>query len=231
ETGNYNQFWIVERTFDDRTSLIVDPADGKIPALTEAGQRRMDARAAHEAAHPADSYTDRINSDRCITFGVPFIQAGYNGYFQIVQNADHVVVLQEMAHEARIIPLDDRPQLDDNVRQWMGEPRGRWEDDVLVVETSNFSAKSNFRGSNENLHLTERFQRVGPETLQWDVTVNDPTHWTQPWTVSILMAKSAEPIFEYACHEGNYAMEGILRGHRLLEAEAAGETYVDDRVN
>ncbi|HIG43233.1 MAG: hypothetical protein ABGY96_21885 [bacterium] len=225
ETGNYNQFWIVERTFDERTSLVVDPPDGKIPALTEDGQRRLDAAVAYAEAHPADSYTDRINSDRCITFGVPFMQAGYNGYFHIVQNANHVVVIQEMAHEARIIPLDDSAGLDDNTRQWTGDSRGRWEDDVLVVETKNFSAKSNFRGSSDNLQLVERFERVSQEVLRWDITVNDSTHWTSPWTVSMLLSQSEEPIFEYACHEANYSMKGILRGHRLLEAEARGEVY------
>lgn len=223
ETGNYNQFWIVERTFDERTSLVVDPPGGKIPALTEEGQRRMDVAEAYAKAHPADSYTDRINSDRCITFGVPFIQAGYNGYFQITQNATHVVVMQEMAHEPRIIPLDGSPGLNDSIRQWTGDPRGRWEGDALVVETRNFSSKSNFLGSSENLHLVERFQRVAEDTLKWDITVNDPTHWTKPWTVSLLLSLSKEPIFEYACHEANYAMAGMLGGHRLLEAEARGE--------
>lgn len=221
-TGNYNQFWVVRRTFDERTSLVVDPPDGKIPPLTPEGQKSFDDAVAYAKAHPADSYTDRINSDRCITYGVPFIYAGYNGYFEIVQTPDHVVVMQEMIHEARIIPLDGRPVLDNDVRQWSGDPRGHWEDDVLVVETKNFSTQSNFRGSSENLHLVERFSRVGPETLQWDVTVSDPTHWTKPWTLSILMTKSDAPIFEYACHEGNYAMEGILAGFRMEEAKAAG---------
>ena len=220
-TGNYNQFWIVKRTFDERTSLVVDPPDGRIPALTAQGQKLADANKAYAEAHPADSYTDRINSDRCITFGTPFVAAGYNGYFQIVQSADHVVVMQEMAHEARVIPLDGRPALEDDIQHWIGEPRGRWEDDVLVVETRNFSPKSYFMGSTENLHLVERFSRVGPDTLQWDVTITDPTYWTKPWTVSILMEKSKDPIFEYACHEGNYSMEGILAGHRADEARAA----------
>ena len=223
-TGNYNQFWVVKRTFDERTSLVVDPPDGKIPVLTTEGQRRLDAAAAYSKSHPADSYVDRINSDRCITVGVPFIGAGYNGYFQIVQTPDHVVILAEMMHEARVIPLTAQTPLDASVRQWTGDPRGRWEDDVLVVETRNFSPHSNFRGSSDNLHLLERFSRVGPETLQWDVTITDPTHWSKPWTVSILMQQSAEPIFEYACHEGNYSMQGVLAGHRADEAKAASMT-------
>jgi len=220
-TGNYNQFWVVKRTFDERTSLVVDPPDGKIPALTPDGQKRFDAAKAYAEAHPADSYTDRINSDRCITYGVPFVAAGYNGYFQIAQTADHVVVMQEMMNDARVIPLIAGAQLGEDVRQWNGDSRGYWEDDVLVVETKNFSTKSNFMGSSDNLNLLERFSRVGPETLQWDLTISDPTHWSKPWTVSILMEKSAEPIFEYACHEGNYSMEGILAGHRADEAKAA----------
>jgi hypothetical protein len=120
-TGNYNQFWIVKRTFDERTSLVVDPPDGKIPPLTAEGQKRFDAAKAYSEAHPADSYTDRINSDRCITYGVPFIYAGYNGYFQIAQTADHVVIVQEMMNDARVIPLDGRSRLDDSVRQWNGD--------------------------------------------------------------------------------------------------------------
>jgi hypothetical protein len=223
-TGNYNQFWIVKRTFDERTSLVVDPPDGMIPALTAEGQVRFDAAKAYAKAHPADSYTDRINSDRCITFGVPYVAAGYNGYFQIAQTPDHVVVMQEMMNDSRVIPVAGGSSLDDRVRQWNGDPRGHWEDDVFVVETKNFSANSNFKGSSENLHLMERFSLVGPETLQWDLTISDATHWSKPWTMSILMEKSAEPIFEYACHEGNYAMEGILAGHRADEAKAAGTT-------
>ncbi|MCZ6642706.1 MAG: hypothetical protein O7F71_14095 [Gammaproteobacteria bacterium] len=222
-TGNYNHFWVVERDFDNRTSLIVDPPDGKIPALTPAAEKRSTARIAYRAEHPADSYTDRINSDRCITYGVPFLGAGYNGYFQISQTPDHVLILQEMIHEARVIPLDGRPHLDPAIRQWTGDPRGHWEGDTLVVETKNFSSKSRFRQAGKNLHLLERFTRTGPDTLQWHLTISDPTTWTKPWTVVILLAKSEDDIFEYACHEGNYAMEGILSGARSDEmAQSVG---------
>ncbi|MCZ6616993.1 MAG: hypothetical protein O7E57_02580 [Gammaproteobacteria bacterium] len=222
-TGNYNHFWVVERDFDNRTSLVVDPPDGKIPALTPEAEQRTEARRAYLEEHPADSYTDRINSDRCITYGVPFLGAGYNGYFQVSQTPDTVVILQEMIHEARVIPLDGRPHLDPAIRQWTGDPRGRWEGDTLVVETSNFSSKSRFLQSSENLQLLERFTRTGPETLQWRLTITDPTTWIKPWSVEILLSKSEDDIFEYACHEGNYAMEGILAGARSDEmAQGAG---------
>ena len=219
-TGNYNHFWVVDREFDNRTSLIVDPSDGKKPPLTPEATKRAEELVAYREAHPADSYVDRLNSDRCITYGVPFVGAGYNGYFQIVQNATHVVVTQEMIHESRVIPVDDRPPLDSAIRQWTGDPRGHWEGDTLVVETQNFSPNSAFFESGENLHLTERFTRTAPDTLEWAVTVNDPTTWTKPWTAVLLLAKSEDDIFEYACHEGNYAMEGILAGHRQEEQAA-----------
>ncbi len=221
-TGNYNHFWVVDRDFDNRTSLIVNPPDGKKPPLTPEAAERTEALVAYREAHPADSYTDRLNSDRCITYGVPFVMAGYNGYFQIVQNATHVIITQEMIHESRIIPVDDRPPLDSAIRQWMGDPRGHWEGDTLVVETRNFSPNSVFFESGENLHLTERFTRTAPDTLEWAVTVNDSTTWTKPWTAVVLLTQSEDDIFEYACHEGNYAMEGILAGHRQEEQAAGG---------
>ena len=159
---------------------------------------------------------------------VPRLGAGYNSYFQIVQTPDYVVILQEMIHEARIIPLDGRPSLAPAIRQWTGNSRARWEGDTLVVETANFSSKSDFRGATENLHLIERFARVGPDTLYWEVTAEDPTTWTTPWTARLQLTKSDDAIFEYACHEGNYAMEGILAGHRAQErAEAAADTGGD----
>ena len=221
ETGNYNHFWVVEREFDNRTSLIVDPPNGKLPPMTDEAKARQQARAAYAKEHPADSYTDRSNSDRCITFGVPFMGAGYNGYFQVVQTPSHFVVMQEMAHEARIIPLDGRPHIEGDIKQWLGDSRGRWEGDSLVVETKNFSPKSRFFQSNENLHLIERYTRVGPDELRWEIGVADSTTWTEPWTAMIRLKKTDEPLFEYACHEGNYAMEGILAGQRAAETEGA----------
>lgn len=221
ETGNYNHFWVVDREFEARTSLIVDPPNGRLPELTEQGEANAAAYKAHMENHPADSYTDRINSDRCITYGVPFIAAGYNGYFQIAQNPETVVILQEMAHESRIVNLDDRPPLDEDLRQWTGAPRGHWEGDTLVVETANFSPKSMFMGARENLQLTERFTLRDAETLEWALTIRDDSTWVQPWTAVINLKRSPDEIFEYACHEGNLSMEGILAGHRAEEAEAA----------
>ena len=179
-TGNYNQFWLVDREFENRTSLVVDPPDERVPALTPRAAAESDARRAYREDHPADTYTDRSNSDRCITYGVPRILAGYNSYFQFVQTDDHVAIVKELIHDVRIIPLDGRPHLDDSVRQWMGDSRAHWEGDTLVVETTNYSEKSNFRGSSENFELVERFTRVGPETLNWQLTFTDPTYWTHP---------------------------------------------------
>jgi hypothetical protein len=216
-TGNYNQFWLVDREFENRTSLVVDPPDGQVPTLAASAKVTSDAARAYRNDHPADSYTDRSNSDRCITYGVPRIRAGYNSYFQFVQTSDHIAIVKELIHDVRIIPLDGRPHLDGNVRQWMGDSRARWEDDTLVVETTNYSERSNFRGSSENFTLVERFTRVGPDTLDWQLTFTDPTHWTRPWTVLISLKKSKDAVFEFACHEGNHAMEGILSGHRAQE--------------
>lgn len=220
-TGNYNHFWVVDREIENRTSLIVDPPNGRMPELTPTGAKRAAERDAYRDAHPADSYSDLGNADRCITYGVPFIAAGYNGYFQIAQSAGHVAILQEMAHEARIIPAVQKPHLDDKVRQWTGDSRGRWEGDSFMVETRNFSPKSLFmRHSAEDLHLTERFTLLDSETLQWALTLDDPQTWVQPWTLVINLKKSEDDIFEYACHEGNLSMEGILAGARAEEAAA-----------
>ena len=152
---------------------------------------------------------------------MPRIRAGYNSYFQVVQTADNVAIVKELIHDVRIIPLDGRPHLEDNLRQWMGDSRAHWDGDTLVVETTNYSTKSDFMGSSENFKLVERFTRVGPETLNWQLTFTDPTHWTRPWTVVISLKKSEDAVFEFACHEGNIAMEGILAGHRSQERAQA----------
>ena len=219
-TGNYNQFWLVDRDFENRTSLVVDPSNGRVPPLTDAAQARTEAARAYRRDHPADSYTDRNNSDRCITYGVPRIRAGYNSYFQFVQTPDHLAILKELIHDIRIIPIGGQPHLDDRIRQWMGDSRARWEGDTLVVETTNYSEKSNFMGSAQHFRLEERFTRVGPDTLNWELTFSDPTHWTRPWTALIALKKTDDPVFEFACHEGNIAMEGILGGHRAEERAA-----------
>ena len=232
-TGNYNQFWLVDRDFDNRTSLVVDPPDGRLPPLTPEAQRHVDARAAHLADNPASSWTDRRLQERCITFGMPNLFAGYNTYYQIVQTPDHVVFVHEMIHDARIVPIDAGPHVDDAIRQWHGDSRGHWDGDTLVVETRNFSAKSDspaalyerIRGSAERLRLVERFTRVGPDTIEHEFTVDDPGTYSGPWTAMIPLTRKDEAIYEYACHEGNIGMEGILAGHRVEEqAGAASDT-------
>ena len=228
-TGNYNQFWLVDREFDNRTSLVVDPPSGRLPPLTPEAQRLVDARSAHLADNPASSWTDRRLQERCITFGMPILFAGYNSYYQIVQTPDHVVFLHEMIHDARIVPLGGAPHVDDAIRQWHGDARGYWDGDTLVVETRNFSPLADspaalyerVRGSAEQLRLFERFTRVGPDTLRHELTVQDPGTYTASWTAMIPLARKDELLFEYACHEGNIGMEGILAGHRAEEREAA----------
>ncbi len=210
-----------------RSSLIVDPPDGRIPALTPEAQARAAARRDAGRAHgPADSPEDRNLWERCITRGLPegVLPAGYNNNLQIQQTPGHVVLSMEMIHDARIVPLDGRPHLPGAVRQWMGDSRGHWEGNTLVVETTNFSDKSNFRGSGERLHLVERFTRVDTDTIDYRFTVDDPTTWTKPWTVAIPLVRSDGPIYEYACHEGNYGLQNILSQARALEkAEASAK--------
>ena len=219
-TGNYNQFWMVERDWDNRTSLIVDPPNGRIPPRTAAGQAHLDARSAARQQH-AGWTDDRSLGERCLSFGAPRLGAGYNSYYQLFQTPNYVVIQMEMAHDARIIPLDGRPHVDDSLRQWLGDSRGHWEGDTLVVETTNYSPQSYFMGSAENLEVTERFTRVGPDVLQYEVTLTDATTWTAPWSVMIPLRRSDDAIYEYACHEGNIGMEGILAGARVKESQEA----------
>ena len=219
-TGNYNQFWIANRDFSNQTSLIIDPPDGQVPDLVPEARERFREAAEYGRAHPADSYTDRPLSERCVTYGVPRLGAGYNSYYQVFQSKDYVVILHEMNHDARVIPLIGLPHVDDDVRQLHGDSRGHWEDDTLVVETKNFSKVANFRGSSDGLHMIERLTRESPEVLRYEVTLTDSSVWTKPWTVGIPRVYREEPMFEYACHEGNIGMEGILAGHRAEEREA-----------
>jgi hypothetical protein len=216
-TGNYNQFWLVDREFDNRTSLIIDPPDGRMPALTAEAQQRQSSRASARRERPADGPEDRSLGERCITFGVPMAGAGYNSNYEILQTPTHVVIQLEMIHDNRIIPLDGRPHLGDGIQQWLGDSRGRWEGDTLVVETTNFSPKSGFRGSSEKLKLVERFRRVGPQSLQYEFTIDDAATFSRPWTAMIPLKRMDERIYEYACHEGNIGMVGILSGHRAQE--------------
>lgn len=206
-----------------RTSLVVDPPDGRIPALTpEAQARAATLRDAARGRGPADDPENRSLWERCITRGLPegMLPAGYNNNIEIVQTRSHVVVLMEMIHDARIIPIDGRPHLPAAARQWMGDPRGRWEGDTLVVETTNFSKKSSFRGASDRLRVTERFTRTSPETIDYRFTVEDATTWTRPWTVAFPLAKSDQRVYEYACHEGNFGLLHILKGARFGERHA-----------
>ena len=220
ETGNYNGFWLPNRDIDNRTSLIIDPPDGRIPPETPAAQARRAAAIEQRRLHPADGPENRGLSERCLTFGVPRFQAAYSSVYRIVQSPSHVVFLMETIHEARVIPMDGRPHVSDSIRQWMGDSRGHWEGDTLVVDTTNFSPKTAFMGVSNDLHLVERFTRVSANTLQYDATMSDPGTWTRPWTARILFKETREPMLEYACHEGNYGLFGILSGARAQETAA-----------
>jgi hypothetical protein len=203
-----------------RSSLVVDPPDGRIPPLTaEAQKRAADRRAASRGRGPADSPEDRSLWERCITRGLPegMLPAGYNNNVQFLQTPTHVVIVSEMIHDARVVPIDGRPHLPGAIRTWMGDSRGRWDGDTLVVETTNFSAKTSFRGASEHLRLTERFTRVDQHTIEYRFTVDDPSTWTRPWTVTFPLVKSDGLIYEYACHEGNYGLQNILTNARAAE--------------
>jgi len=223
----YNEVWYDRGTkvvTSRRTSLIVDPADGMIPALTPEAQKRVQETQTWIAEHATDGPEERSLAERCLvwrTAGPPMLPGPYNNNFQILQTRDQVVIFSEMIHDARVIPLGGSPHLASNMRQWIGDSRGHWERDTLVVDTTNFSGKYSLRGSDQNLRLTERFTRVSPDTLLYEFAVDDPTAFTRPWTVQIPVTKSQGPIYEYACHEGNYAMVDILAGARAAEKKTA----------
>ena len=203
---------------DRRTALISDPVDGRVPALTPEGQRRFETGRI-QGVGAAD---ERNPSERCITRTVPRLPGLYNNNYQIFQTPGLVVIFMEMIHDARIIPLGARPPLPDGIRQWNGDSRGRWDGDALVIETTHFTGKTNFRGSADNLHLIERLTRVDADTIDYEFTVTDPTTWTRPWTARIPLNRNDGPLYEYACHEGNDGLAGILEVNRNLEkAEAA----------
>ncbi len=197
---------------------MVDPPDGRVPPLTPDGQTRATAR----SARGYDSWEDRSLWERCITRGLPMVPGPYNNNYQILQTPGYVVILHEMIHDARIIPLDGRPHVGQNVRQWFGDSRGRWEGATLVVETTNFSDKWSYRGSTEKLRLIERFTRMDNGTVKYEFTIDDPATFTKKWTAVIPMASTDELIYEYACHEGNYGMVNLLSGARVQE-KTAGE--------
>jgi hypothetical protein len=207
-----------------RTSLVIDPPDGKLPPMTPEARKRAAARADARRGHgPADSWEDRSLSERCIWFGSagpPMLPGPYNNNVQLLQTRDHVAILNEMIHDLRIIPMDGRPRAEQSIRQWMGDSRGHWEGNTLVIDTMNFTEERNFRGSGENLHLVERLTRVDAGTIDYQFTVTDPTTWPRPWTAAFPLTKTQDPLYEYACHEGNYlSMSGTLSGARVQETQ------------
>lgn len=220
-TGTYSQNWLPDRYFEHRTSLITDPADGKLPQLTPAGARaRASMRRSGEAA---DSVQGMSMQDRCVHYGFPDLFAGYMSVYRITQSPESVAIQLEKIHDARVIPLDGRAHVSPAIRQYLGDSRGRWEGDTLVVETTNFHPNGNPMGgysvlSDQNLHLIERFRRTAADTLEYTFTVDNPTMWTQPWTATINWKRSKSELFEYACHEGNYSLRGMLSAVRAEEA-------------
>ena len=232
QVGGYNQFWYEFGTKvvgDRRTSLIIDPADGRLPPLTPAAQQRADQRRAR-LRRLADGPEDRDVSERCLlgyNCGPPMVPVGYNQNVQIVQTRDYVMMHNEMVHTARIIPLDGRPHHQEQFRSWSGDSRGHWEGDTLVVETTNFNENTwnQFSGwswaVDGNLSLVERLSLIDADTVLYQFTVTDPTSWTKPWTAAVPLRRTTNLMYEYACHEGNEGMEGILRGARALERDEA----------
>jgi hypothetical protein len=230
----YNEFWwdYGKKVVGHQTSLVVDPPDGKIPYTPE-GQKRGNARAVFQAATAReeggvgrgfDSWLDRPFGERCILWGVagpPMMPGAYNNNVQLFQSRDYVVIYNEMIHEHRMVPLDGRPHVSNDIRMLQGDSRGHWEGNTLVVDTTNFTNRTSFRGATENLHLTERFTRTAPDTLIYEYTVDDPTTFTKPWTARVPMAKNPDFVYEYACHEGNYALPHGLEGERNIEKAAA----------
>ena len=239
----YNDSWFERGTSiagGRRTSLIVDPPDGRVPALTPAAQAKLNDAIAYAKAHPADGPEDRPLAERCLlwpTAGPPMLPGAYNNNYEIVQAPGYVAIAIEMIHDVRIIPTggptDGRAHLPSSVRQWLGDSVGHWDGDTLVVETTNFTDKtsdvgagmvrSTFRGSDDQMRLIERFTRVSPDTILYEFTVDDPTAFTKPWTAQIPMTRSPGPLYEYACHEGNYAMTSVLTGARAEEKKEAGK--------
>jgi hypothetical protein len=209
--------------WDKRTSLIIGP-DGTIPSLLPEARKRAADIAAKNKGHEFDGPENRPLSARCIIMGydaVPMLPAGYNNNLEIVQGAGFVTVLHEMNHSARLIPTDGKPHLPPSVHQWRGDSRGHWEGDTLVVDVTNFDERNPFHGSSEKMHVVERFTRVAADTILYRFTVEDPATWDKPWTAELVMSKVPGPIYEFACHEGNYGLANTLSGARVAEKRAA----------
>ncbi len=218
DPGAYNAFWFDRGESTGRTALIVDPPDGRIPFRAE-GRHRRDARR-ELLNRPAHGPEDRSPGERCLHHtkaGPPMSAGGYNNHLRLLQTPSYVVIWTEQIHDARIIPMDGRPAIAGRIKQWMGDSRGRWEGNTLVVETANFNGKAGYQGSAERLHLVERFTRVDADTLDYAYTVEDPSSYARPWTASIAMKPVTGDLYEFACHEGNYGMFGILFGARADE--------------
>ena len=220
-------FWENLNAENSRAWLVIDPPDGKIPPTTPQAQQRAAARAEarkKSGRGPADSAADRSLYDRCISRGLPgsMMPAIYGSSYEIVQGPDHVAILYEMVHETRVIPLDGRPHAPASMRSYLGDPVGHWEGATLIVETTNFTDKTPYRGSSEHLKMTERFTPVGPGLVEWSVTFDDPHTWTRPWTFAMNLTKvdDSQQLFEYACHEGNYGLRNILAAARAEEQAA-----------
>ena len=226
----YNEFWWDRGTRvvpTLRTSLVVDPRNGRIPALTPEAQKQAALRAAL-LQRPAEGPEDRLIRERCIVgdnVGPPMLPTVYNNNFQIVQGPGYVAILSEMMHDARVIPVDGSAHLPSHIRLWLGDSRGHWEGNTLVVDTTNFNGEVHFRGGDRNLHVVERFTRAKPDMLLYQFTVEDPTAFTRPWSAEIPMLPAPGPVLEYACQEGNYGMTGILTGARAAE-RAAGQGII-----
>jgi len=233
--GSHNEFWRERGRLGKRTSLLVDPPDGKLPSLTPEGQKTQTQLAETAKTSPADGPESRNLFERCITRGLPGAMMGdfYNHNYQILQAPGYVVISVEMIHDARIVPLDGRPHVGQQIRQWLGDSRGRWEGNTLIVETTNFKSISDrtinrmlgiiIFGTSATARVIERFTRLDADTIDYQVTVDDPATYTRPWTAAVPMTTQQGTLFEFACHEGNYGMVGILEGHRAEEkaAEAA----------
>ena len=223
-TGSYSQNWLPDRYFEHRTSLIDDPPDGRLPPMTPEGLKRRASMVAF--GRVGAKVQDMSLQDRCIHYGFPDLFAAYMAVYRIVQSPGYVAIQMEKIHDARVIPIANAPHLPSSMRQYMGDSRGRWEGDTLVVETTNFHPNGNPMGgysvlSDENLRLTERFRRTAEDTLEYTFTVDNPSMWTRPWTARIDWKRSQGELLEYACHEGNYSLRGMLAGARADEAANA----------
>ena len=220
----YNQVWWDRGASTGRTSLIVDPPDGRLPPLTPAAERRQAAQREHRRAHPYDSWQDRPLQERCMTYQrVPPVPSGYSNTYQIFQAPGQVAILNEMIHDARVVPLDGRPQIDGRIRQWNGDGRGRWDGDTLVVETTHYRDDTTWRGfpGTRDLRAVERFTRIDADTIEYRYTIQDAATYTRPFTVELpLISPPGYVIYEYACHEGNYSIANVLAGERAVEAAA-----------